>query len=114
MLTLPRDRETHRKLAGEVQALRVLETKGGAVSTRTGPLRVAYWNVQRFHHFEACCALIRRVAPDILLLGEIDIGMARTEQRHCLRDAAAALRRTMSSARNSSNWDWAMKGSSAD
>jgi len=91
MLTLPRDRETHRKLAGEVQALRMLETKGGAVSTRTGPLRVAYWNVQRFHHFEACCALIRRVAPDILLLGEIDIGMARTEQRHCLRDAAAAL-----------------------
>jgi endonuclease/exonuclease/phosphatase family metal-dependent hydrolase len=75
----------------EVQALRVLETGGGAVGARTGPLRVAYWNVQRFHHFDACCALIRGTAPDILLLGEIDIGMARTEQRHCLREAAVAL-----------------------
>lgn len=91
MLTLPPDRETHRKLVGEVEVLRVLETGGGAVGTRTGPLRVAYWNVQRFHYFDTCCALIRRMAPDILLLGELDIGMARTEQRHCLRDAAAAL-----------------------
>ena len=91
MLTLPPDRETHRKLAGEVEALRLLETGGRAVSTRTGPLRVAYWNVQRFHHFDACCAVIRKMAPDVLLLGEIDIGMARTEQRHCLREAAAAL-----------------------
>ncbi len=78
-------------LVGEVRALRVLETGGGAAGTRNGPLRVACWNVQQFHHFDACCALIRRMAPDILLLGEIDIGMARTEQRHCLRDAAAAL-----------------------
>jgi endonuclease/exonuclease/phosphatase family metal-dependent hydrolase len=91
MLTLPRDRETHRKLVGEVQALQVLEAGGGAVGSRTGPLRVAYWNVQRFHHFDACCALIRRMAPDVLLLGELDIGMARTEQRHCLREAAQAL-----------------------
>lgn len=92
MLTLPRDRETHRKLVGEVQALRLLETGGGAVGTGTGPLRVAYWNVQRFHHFDACCALIRRMSPDVLLLGELDIGMARTDQRHCLREAAMSLR----------------------
>lgn len=92
MLTLPRDRETHRKLVGEVQALRLLETGGGAVGTATVPLRVAYWNVQRFHHFDACCALIEKTAPDVLLLSELDIGMARTAQRHCLREAAAALR----------------------
>jgi len=91
MLTLPPDRKTHRKLVEEVEALRLLEAGGAIAGTRTGPLRVAYWNVQRFHHFDACCALIRRTVPDILLLGEIDIGMARTEQRHCLRDAAVAL-----------------------
>jgi endonuclease/exonuclease/phosphatase family metal-dependent hydrolase len=91
MLILPPDRAMHRKLAAEVEALRLLETGGTVTGTRTGPLRIAYWNVQRFHHFDACCALIRRIAPDILLLGELDIGMARTEQRHSLRDAAAAL-----------------------
>lgn len=91
MLTLPPDRETHRKLAEEVEALRLLEAGGAIAGTQTGPLRVAYWNVQRFHHFDACCAVIRKMAPDILLLGELDIGMARTDQRHCLREAAAAL-----------------------
>ncbi|HZF33983.1 MAG TPA: endonuclease/exonuclease/phosphatase family protein [Candidatus Angelobacter sp.] len=92
MLTLPPDRVTHRRLVEEVEALRLLEAGAAAVGARTGPLRVAYWNVQRFHHFDACCALIRKMAPDILLLGELDIGMARTDQRHCLREAAAALR----------------------
>ena len=91
MLTLPPDRETHRKLLEEVAALRLLEAGGAIAGTRSGPLRVAYWNVQRFHHFDACCAVIRKMAPDVLLLGEIDIGMARTDQRHCLREAAAAL-----------------------
>jgi endonuclease/exonuclease/phosphatase family metal-dependent hydrolase len=91
MLTLPRDQDTHRKLVEEVGSLRLLEIGGAVGGTRTGPLRVAYWNVQRFHHFDACCTLIRRTAPDVLLLGELDVGMARTEQRHCLRDAAAAL-----------------------
>ena len=91
MLTLPPDRETHRKLVKEVEALRLLEAGGAIVSTGTIPLRVVYWNVQQFHHFDACCALIRKTAPDILLLGELDIGMARTDQRHCLRDAATTL-----------------------
>ena len=46
------------------------QTGGAIAGTQTGPLRVAYWNVQRFHHFDACCAVIRRMATDILLLGE--------------------------------------------
>ncbi|HUL09374.1 MAG TPA: endonuclease/exonuclease/phosphatase family protein [Candidatus Acidoferrum sp.] len=92
MLALPPTRESHRKLAEEVASLRLVETGGAITGSQHGPLRVAYWNVQRFHHFDACSALIRRIIPDVLLLGEIDIGMARTEQRHCLREAAAALR----------------------
>jgi endonuclease/exonuclease/phosphatase family metal-dependent hydrolase len=91
MLALPPTRESHRKLAGEVASLRLVETGGVITGSQQGPLRVAYWNVQRFHHFDACSALIRRIAPDVLLLGELDIGMARTEQRHCLREAATAL-----------------------
>src|SRR5262249_5614499 len=60
-------------------------------AAKAGPLRVAYWNAQRFHHFDASCDLIRNAEPDVVMVGELDIGMARTGQRHCLRDAAAAL-----------------------
>jgi endonuclease/exonuclease/phosphatase family metal-dependent hydrolase len=94
MLALPPHRASHQELLDQVAALRLVETRGAGATKGTWPLRIAYWNVQRFHHFDACCALIRRTAPDILLLGEIDIGMARTDQRHCLREAAAALGRT--------------------
>src|SRR5262249_11006571 len=40
---------------------------------------------------DACCDLMRNATLDVVMLGELDIGMARTGQRHCLRDAAAAL-----------------------
>jgi endonuclease/exonuclease/phosphatase family metal-dependent hydrolase len=91
MLRLPSNTATHRDLLDEVAALRSVEARGARAAKRTWPLRIAYWNAQRFHHFDAGCALIRRIAPDILLLGELDIGMARTSQRHCLREAATAL-----------------------
>src|SRR5262245_5857508 len=91
MLALLPTRETHRRLTEEVRALQLIETGGAVAGTRSAPLRIAYWNVQRFHHFDACCALIRNVAADVLLLGELDIGMARTVQRHCLQETASAL-----------------------
>ncbi len=91
MLTLPPERETHRKPVKEVESLRLLENGGTVMGARTGPPRIACWNEQRFHHLDACCVLIRRMAPNILLLGELDIGMARMEQRHCPREAAVAL-----------------------
>lgn len=94
MLALPRTTASHRDLVQEVAALRLVEARSAGAVKKPWPLRIAYWNAQRFPHFDACCALIRRTAPDILLLGEIDIGMARTGQRHCLREAAAALEQT--------------------
>src|SRR5262245_52059985 len=85
-LALPATRETHRRLAGAASVLRMVETGGTAGRPATTPLRVVYWNAERFRHFEPCCALIRQVAPDVLLLGEFDIGMARSGQRHAMRD----------------------------
>jgi len=91
MLAMPPNRASHRELLDRVDALRLVEARAAGAAKRAWPLRIAYWNAQRFPHFDAACALIRRTAPDILLLGEIDIGMARTGQRHCLREAATAL-----------------------
>jgi len=91
MLAMPPNRASHRDLLDKVDALRLVEARGAGAAKRSWPLRIAYWNAQRFPHFDAGCALVRRTAPDILLLGELDIGMARTAQRHCLREAATAL-----------------------
>ena len=91
MLALPPTRETHRDLLAATPALQRVEAGGTATAARSWPLRIACWNAQRFHRFDAGCALIRSAAADVVLLSEIDIGMARTGQRHCLRDAAAAL-----------------------
>src|SRR5262249_17369709 len=91
MLALPPTRETHRDLIVQTEALQLVETGGEATAAKEGPLRVAYWNAQRFHHFDACCDLMRNATLDVVMLGELDIGMARTGQRHCLRDSAAAL-----------------------
>lgn len=95
MIDLPATAENHRRLMGKVAALRLLEAGAGSRPSgheTRGHLRVAYWNAERFRRFDACCSLIRQAAPDVVLLGEVDIGMARTSQRHGLKDAAAALR----------------------
>jgi len=91
MLALPPTTETHRTLLAATPALQFVEAGGTATAAKSWPLCIACWNAQRFHRFDAGCALIRSVAADVVLLSELDIGMARTGQRHCLRDAAAAL-----------------------
>jgi endonuclease/exonuclease/phosphatase family metal-dependent hydrolase len=90
MLALPPTRETHAALIKSVEALRLVEVAGDSREPIKRSLRVGYWNAERFSHFDACCELIRG-AFDVLLLGEMDIGMARSRQRHCLGEAAAVL-----------------------
>lgn len=66
---------------------------GGAASARDLPeaFSVAAWNVERCLFPEATAARLARVAPDIVLLSEVDHGMARTGQRHTTKEVAAAL-----------------------
>jgi endonuclease/exonuclease/phosphatase family metal-dependent hydrolase len=58
-------------------------------------VRVAAWNIQRGRRFDALLAALRDepllAAADVLLLAEVDCGMARSANRHVARELAAAL-----------------------
>ena len=53
--------------------------------------RVAAWNAERLKQIEASAALIRQAQADVVLLSEVDVGMARSRNRHAAADLADAL-----------------------
>lgn len=53
------------------------------------PLTVAAWNLERCYNVEKSAAVLRRQGAELVLLSEVDNGMARTGQRHTSRDIAA-------------------------
>jgi endonuclease/exonuclease/phosphatase family metal-dependent hydrolase len=48
--------------------------------------RLVAWNLERGRHGEAAGALLRSTGADAFLLSEMDLGMARSGQRHTTRD----------------------------
>lgn len=56
-----------------------------------GALRVVFWNAERLKAPERAAALLRPLAPDVVLLAEVDRGMARSDNRHTTRDLAGLL-----------------------
>jgi endonuclease/exonuclease/phosphatase family metal-dependent hydrolase len=53
--------------------------------------RIVAWNAERGRHVEHAAALLQNTAADAFLLSEMDLGMARSGQRHTTRDLARAL-----------------------
>lgn len=73
-----------------------LEVFNGA--SKAGPrktLRLVAWNTERGRHWKEGARLIQETEalrdPDIILLGEMDLGMARSGNAHTTREMAAAL-----------------------
>lgn len=60
-------------------------------TTATDTLVVAAWNLERCKHVEASAAILAGRAPDVVLLTEMDLGCARSGQRHTTADLAARL-----------------------
>jgi endonuclease/exonuclease/phosphatase family metal-dependent hydrolase len=88
----PSDAETHGRLAAALPALHEIETGGqpsreGAEET----LSVVAWNVERLRHAEAIAGTLAQAAPDVVLLSEVDKGMARSGNGHPLAGLAARL-----------------------
>jgi len=54
-------------------------------------ISVFSWNAERLKYARPSQALLGSVLPDIALLTEVDIGMARSGNRHTLRDLSNAL-----------------------
>lgn len=56
-----------------------------------GAARILFWNAERLKFPAPSVEMIRRVNPDAIVLCELDLGMARTGNRHVTADLAAAL-----------------------
>ncbi|WP_321448826.1 endonuclease/exonuclease/phosphatase family protein [uncultured Cohaesibacter sp.] len=85
--------EMHKTLFEKVEALHVLETGGELleVSSLSSSLCVMSWNMQRCLYPEQSAELLRPHAPDVIVLSEMDCGMARTHQRNTTRALADCL-----------------------
>ena len=92
ILSAPRTAEAHRKLLAELPAMNSVEV-GGTAGTAHLPtdITVLAWNVERCLFPQETAEHLATVAPQVVLLSEVDCGMARTAQRHTTRDMATAL-----------------------
>jgi endonuclease/exonuclease/phosphatase family metal-dependent hydrolase len=69
-------------------ALQQVEVGGAPADRRTGgTFDVVAWNLERGTHLDAAADLLRHRRPDVVLASELDLGMARSGNRH----TAAAL-----------------------
>jgi endonuclease/exonuclease/phosphatase family metal-dependent hydrolase len=93
ILDLPPTPDVHAALMAELPLFDRLEI--GAPPRPAPPLetsaRVAFWNAERCKYLEDSAALLSRVDADIVLLAEMDLGMARSGNRHTTGELAALL-----------------------
>lgn len=92
ILSTPRTEQGHRTLMGEVPAMNAVQVGGEATRPKLGrDISFAAWNVERCLFPAETAAHLAPVAPDIVLLSEVDHGMSRTGQRHTTHEVAQAL-----------------------
>ncbi len=86
------DRAHHDAVASRLPALHQIEIRQPrAAAAAPATLRIAAWNVERCQHGPASAALLRRTGASVALLSEMDLGMARSGNRHTTRDLAESL-----------------------
>ena len=92
LLSVPRNASEHRALLASIPAMSALEV-GGAGDGNALPSRftVAAWNVERCLFPERSAMHLARHGPAIILLSEMDHGMARTKQRNTASEMARHL-----------------------
>lgn len=92
ILAAPRTAAAHRALMAQVAAMTMLETGGSGSAHALPPdLTVVAWNMERCLFPDDSAAHLARHQPQVILLSEMDNGMARTAQRHTTADMARAL-----------------------
>jgi endonuclease/exonuclease/phosphatase family metal-dependent hydrolase len=92
ILTATRTAASHRALLASLPAMNAVQVGGAAQVAKLGRgVSVAAWNVERCLFAQETAALLAPIAPDIVLVSEVDHGMARTGQSHTTAEMAAAL-----------------------
>jgi endonuclease/exonuclease/phosphatase family metal-dependent hydrolase len=95
LLARPAAASVHARAAARLAGLRCVEVSPPPLPTPAAPLaaaRVVAWNAERGRFLDGAAGMLRAAGADALLLSELDVGMARTEQRHTPRELAARLR----------------------
>jgi len=88
----PRTPQAHSALMAEVDAMNVLQVGGkGSLPFLPSGFTVAAWNVERCLFPERSAEHLKPFGPQIVLLSEMDNGMARTGQRDTTAEMAQAL-----------------------
>ena len=89
----PEDKAVFAAAFDATPALRQIEVGGRAAATEAaGPrLRIAAWNVERLRYLEDIGNTLAQVGADIVLLSEIDKGMARSGNGHRIAELAERL-----------------------
>lgn len=87
------DKVEHDRWFDAMPCLRQIETGGATPSRKSveGAARVAFWNVERLRYLDAIADSLREAAPDVMLLCEIDRGMARSGNSDRVVEIAAEL-----------------------
>lgn len=88
-----RDRIQHDRILNALAAFNAVETGGveRALQPLAFPFTVAAWNLERCLFVEASARRLQSLDPPLVLLSEMDAGMARTAQRHTTGDLADEL-----------------------
>ncbi len=85
--------EAHDAIMSRLGAMNMIETGGSPSRTLplAFPFKVSAWNLERCLFVEDSAAHLAANDPAIVLLSEMDNGMARTAQRHTTAELAAAM-----------------------
>lgn len=91
ILASRRSESAHRGFIQSLACMNELEEGGRAKREKLpASLSVVAWNVERCLFPAETAAHIAGLAPDVILLSEVDYGMARTGQRNTTREVAEA------------------------
>lgn len=87
----PRTTSAHADLMAEMPAMHVLEVGGRPQRPLSKDFTVAAWNLERCLFPKASAEFLAARAPSLVLLSEMDLGMARTGQHNTTAEIADAL-----------------------
>ncbi len=83
----------HARSIAQIPALKAIEVHAldETSPSLVAPAKIVAWNIERGYNVDDIAAQLLSVSPDVVLLCEVDLGMARTGQRHIAREIAQRL-----------------------
>ncbi|WP_139165516.1 endonuclease/exonuclease/phosphatase family protein [Microvirga guangxiensis] len=88
----PATKQAHDLIAARIPALHAIEVTPPPSPIPLGStVRIAAWNAERCKYDKPSSRLLETVAADVTLLSEMDVGMARSGNRHTVHDLASSL-----------------------